>query len=284
MELQPGLYDVVLQYPDADGVYEVFSEPGQVVNSTWKDVPGFWYGYMDDSVFKTNLMAMFYDTAHFHGRIEEKTLSVADQWTDVSSLGTSQNGTVVLRGTTNLAEGNSITAVWDADRNLYGDALAAHTFGTVANGGIQGAPRIFRVEMMVNLTNERVGDHHITLTTPDGHRTTVEFYVSEAFAPFETPAITVHYLNNSPFIPVPTPVIITKEVPVTVIQTVTVPVTPPYEVVLQAQTEAAVAQRKVMEGNILGWVYDVTVLAIGGYIMYRGGRYLSGVVRRVKEK
>jgi hypothetical protein len=280
----PGTYSMLLQYPDANGVYEVFPDDGMTVNSVWKGVDGFWYAPLEASVLKSRLMAMFTDTAHFHGRVVEKKIIVEDSRVDVSSLDETGTGFAVVKGITNLAAGDIITLVWDADRNVVADDRARYTSTTKAVGDDPGAFRVFQAILNISLWTQAAGYHHITISTPDGHETTVEFYVQEAFAPFETPAVTIRYINNSPFIPTPAPVIVEKPVTVTVVQTVTVPVTPAYEVVLQAQNEAAQTQRKAFEGSILSWVFGSVFVIVGGFITYRGGRYLKDVVRRARKE
>jgi hypothetical protein len=274
----PGTYSMILQYPDAIGVYEVFPEGERYVESAWKGVEGFWYAPMDTGTMKTRLLGMFADTAHFHGTVVEKKVVMGDQHVDITALSQTGRGNAILEGITNLAAGDTITLVWDADRNVEASDLARNTFTTKARGEDPGAYRVWQAGLDVNLSSQAAGYHHVTARTPDGHTTTVEFYVREAFTPAEAPAGTIRYIDNSPFIPVPTPVVIEKEIPVTVIQTVTIPVTPAYETVLEAQQEAARTQRQILEMNIL----EGTLAAVLLYLMYRGTRYLMGVVRRAR--
>lgn len=284
VSLAAGTYALLLQYPDANGIYEVFNDGGKVVNSTWKDVPGFWYEPLEASVLKDKLMAMFGDPAHFHGKVVEKKIIVKEQGVDVSSLGETVSGSVVVKGITDLARNDTITAVWDADRNVIETDRAHNTFTARATGDDPGAYRVWQAVLPVNLQGQALGNHHVTLFTPDGHESTVEFYVSDAFAPFPTPETHIKYVNLSPFIEAPTPVIVEKEVPVTVVQTVMVQVTPAYETVLAAQNEAAATQRRALEGSILSWVFGGAFLVLGGFVVYRGRRYLKDVARRAREK
>jgi hypothetical protein len=60
--------------------------------------------------------------------------------------------------------------------------------------------------------------------------------------------------------------------------TVPVPVAPSYEVVLQAQEEAARSQRQVLETNILLGILSMVLIYAG----YRTGRYLVTVVKRAR--
>jgi hypothetical protein len=278
LDVPPGFYNMVIQAPDANGVYEVFPAEGQRVDSLWKGVEGFWYAPLAPQMIKARLMEMFRDSAHFHGKIIEKTILVEEQSIAVTSVETASYGAAVVRGTTNLAEGDVMKVAWDADRYVLAEDLKKYTTTTTAQGDDAGAYRVFMAVVAVNLNTQPVGDHHITLTTPDGHQTTVGFYVGESFAPFPTPQVTVHYLDNSPFLPTPTPLIIEKVVPVTVIQTIIVPVTPPYNTVLQAEKQAAEEQQAIMVRNILFWGGAGCLLIC----LAMSGRYLVTVVKRAR--
>jgi hypothetical protein len=280
--LAPGDYSLVLQYPDANGVFEVFPAGDDMVDSAWKGVEGFWYAPLDPDSFQVNLMEMFQDAAHFHGSLVMKRALVQAQRADVDTIGQAENGTPLVRGTTNLRAGDTLTVIWDADRYVEPRDRAKFTVTVKAQGDDPGAYRVFRAALPVNLSTQPIGNHQIAVVTPDGSTTSVEFYVREAFVPFVPPIEVVHYINNSPFIPTPTPLIIEKEVPITVIQTVTIPVTPAYETVLQAQQEAADnAMARVVGGFVQIIIDFVLVLAIVT-VGFFGWRYLKDVARRAR--
>ena len=278
--LTAGQYTMILQHPDGNGVFEVYSENG-VLNSTWKDVPAV-EAPMNAGVLYNRLTGMFSDASHFHGSIEEKKIVIQDQRIDVTNLEQIPGGLIVVSGITNLASGDNIAVIFDENRSFLPEDRAKVTFNGTATGPVLGAYRLWQVVLDVNLQGQPPGNHYISLYTPDGTETTVPFYLQEAFLPFETPAISIKYVNNSPFLPTPTPVIIEKTIPVTVLQTVIVHDTPPYSVVLQAQNESAAAQRRVFENNLLSagiWSVVLVALAIMGY---KGTKYAVSVVRRAK--
>jgi hypothetical protein len=284
VSLAAGGYSMLIQYPDANGVFEVYNAGSSTIESVWKGVDGFWYGPLGAEPLEDRLWVMFMDTAHFHGNITEKQVIVQEQRTDVTSVDQIRNNSIGVSGFTNLARGENVTAIFDENRSVTSlDRRKATGYGT-AVGEVQGAYRLWQATINVDLQKQAAGNHFISVYTPDGSKTVVPFYLSAAFEPFETPTPSVRYIDNSPFIPTPTPVIIERNIPVTVIQTVTVPVTPAYETVLAAQTEAAVAQRKAFEGTILSWVFGSVFLVLGGFITYKGGRYLKDVARRAREK
>ena len=278
VSLAAGDYDMLIQYPDANGVYEIYHDGDNIINSTEKDVPGFWYAPMSAPVLKAKLMSMFNDTAHFHGRVMERQVIIQEQRIDATNLDETPEGSIVLSGITNLAKGDIITAIFDEDKNVIASDLAKATFYGNVTGDDIGAYRLWQATLQVNLQTQAIGNHFISLYTLDGTKTMVPFYLAEAFKPFNPPEAHLKYVDNNPFIPTPTPEIVMKEVQVIVTQTITVPVTPPYETVLQAQQEAAQTQRHVLETNLIT-VGMLIVLAIIGFM---GVRYMVSVVKRAR--
>jgi len=232
MNLYAGTYALLAQYPDANGVYEIYSQ-GDYLNSTWKDVPAVEVRGYAPSVVKDKLMSLLVDDEHFHGRVEEKKVIVQEPHIDITGLDETDSGSVVATGTTNLAKGDIVTVVFDDDRVFLAGDRVKMTFTTNATGDHPGAYRIWQATLRVNLQKLSVGDHFIAAYPPQGEKTTVPFYLSQVFKPFEPPKATLTYLNNSPFFPTPTPVIIqttvTQYVDKIVEKTVIVNITPDYD-------------------------------------------------------
>ena len=281
VDLFPGTYNLVLQYPDSNGGYEVFRD-GYSLNSTWKDVPAVDILGLIPSLVQERFMVLVNDTAHFHGRIEQKKAIIEDQRIDVVGLDETDQGSVIISGQTNLAKGDSISVVFDDDRVFLESDRRRNTFYTNATGNDPGAYRIWQTTLKVNLQTLPSGNHFIAAYPPGGEKTTVSFYLGEIFRPFQPPEAHIKYINNSPFIEPPAPVIITKEVQVTVVQTILVQVTPAYSVVLQAQNETAETQRKIAEGNMIGWGIWGVMLCVLSVVGYKGGKYMIGVVKRAR--
>jgi hypothetical protein len=281
VSLFPGTYTLMLQYPDANGGYEVFGD-GDYLNSTWKDVPAVNILGLIPSLVQERFIGLVNDTAHFHGRIEQKKVIIEDQHIDVIGLDETNQGSVIISGQTNLVKGDIVKIVFDDDRVFLESDRRHNTFYANITGDDPGAYRIWQATLNVNLQTLPIGNHFIAVYPPNGEKTTVSFYLGEIFKPFQPPEAHIKYINNSPFIAPPPPVIITKEVPVTVVQTVVVHVTPAYSVVLQAQNETAETQRKIAEGNLIGmglWGMMLCVLSVAGY---KGGKYMIGVVKRAR--
>jgi hypothetical protein len=280
LALEAGSYSLIIQYPDANEVYEVFRD-GEYIDSIWKGVDAVWIKPLGYQPLLEKLDAMFGDSAHFHGRIVKKSLIVQEPAVDITAISQNEDG-VSVSGTTNLARGEEIKVIFDEEKNVVATDLRKATFYANVTGDDPGALRVWKAKLLVNLQTEPIGTHFITAYPVGGEKVVVPFYVTERFEPFDVPAKTFKFIDNNPFIPTPTPERV--EVPVTVIQTqiVTVEVTPAYEVVLAAQTEAAASQRKALEGNLIMAGLLIGLIGVGGYGGYRGIRYLAWVVRRAR--
>jgi hypothetical protein len=233
-------------------------------------------------VLMVKLREMFNDTDHFHGRLVEKKMIVGEQVVDITTIEQTNDG-VFVSGMTNLKKGDPIEIIFDEKENvLYSDRNRS-TFTAYAEGDDPGAMRTWRGTMNINLQDKTVGTHFLTAHPPQGEPVTVSFYVAESFAPFQVPEDTIRYINRSPFIPTPTPLIVEKEVQVTVMRTIVVEVTPAYDVVLLAQNESAEVQREIMQRYVWNLEMWSIGLLLAGIMTFEGGRYLVSVVRRARK-
>lgn len=275
IHLRAGKYSLIIQYPDGNNLYEIFTDTGttSIINSTWKDVPSFWYAPMVASVLKDKLMSMFHDTAHFHGRIVEKKVIVEDQRIDVTTLDETDTGSIILAGITNLAKGDIVKAVFDKDRNFVMEDLAKMTFYGNVTGDDVGAYRKWQVILRVNLQTQPTGNHYITLYSPDGTEATIPFYLAEAWTPALAPQGHFKYVNLSPFIPIPTPIVITEQVTQYVDRAVTttvyINITPDYDKLNSMQWEN-------LKGATLLYLAVIGAFAGFGYLGFTGYRIMRG--------
>jgi hypothetical protein len=280
VEIMPGEYTIFFQYPDGNDVFELFPT-GEYIDSIWKGVDPLWVKPLSPSVLMAKIRILFNDTDHFHGRIVEKKMIVGEQSVDIATIDQTEEG-VFVSGITNLPVGEPIRIVMDVEKNVIRQDRNRSTFTAYAEGDDIGAVRVWRGTMNINFQKEPVGVHFLTAYPPYGEPVTVPFYISEKFEPFDVPLKTFRFINNSPFIPTPTPEIVMKEVPVTVVKTITIEVTPAYAVVKQAQDEAAAASRKALESKITFWSVAGIALLVIGYLGYRGTRYGISVVKRAR--
>jgi hypothetical protein len=143
---------------------------------------------------------------------------------------------VVLAGYTNANAGTNMTVQMDPKKNGGVERPGSVIHMTAVDNGGGGAYRIWNVSFIADYDILFAGPHDITVTSDTGGSGTIQLYVrSESPANANPPSI-IHYIDNSPFIPTPTPItIIERPTPITVYQTVTVPVTPSDEQVNKQQ-------------------------------------------------
>jgi hypothetical protein len=282
MGLLPGNYLLLAQYPDGAGTFEIFYDEG-FLNSTWKEVAGVNVKGFPPALILDRLTTLTGDPAHFHGRMEKKTIRLEDPHADILSLEVSETGKPIIRGLTNLPEGATLTVVFDDDHVITQEDRWRNTGNTTAIGPILGALRYWQAMIPVDIQTLAIGNHMVSAYPPRGTKTSVEFYVSSAFEPFPTPVQVIRYIEGSPFLPTPTPVVVEREVPVTVIQTVYVNVTPPYEAVLKAQTEAQAAAMDQFRGTVITAIEWLGAGLVALYLGRHGARYLRGAMKRARE-
>jgi hypothetical protein len=92
---------------------------------------------------------------------------------------------------------------------------------TVENGSI-GDYRIFHGYIPLYYENMAPGFHTLTAVLPDGSDTEVQFYIREEPKQHYQQPIYYKFIDRNPFIPIPTPITVEKEVIKEVIKTVTV--------------------------------------------------------------
>jgi len=279
--LLPGPYHLLAQYPDPSGTYEVFSD-GEALNSTWKSVAAVWIKAFPPALIEDRLNGLLGDPAHFHGKVERKTLQVEEPHVEITAVGETEKREVMVSGLTNLPEGARFPVVFNDDQVVLKEDRLRNTVIVTAIGPDPGAPRVWNGTLTPDLQALHVGNHQVSAYPPGGAKSSVEVYISETFEPFTTPAPVTRYLAGDPFLPTPTPIVVEREVPVTVIQTVVVNVTPPHEEVVRAQLEAEEIAMDELKGEILFYGAVLLALVVLGYFMFRVGKYLRGAIQRAR--
>lgn len=169
-----------------------------------------------------------------------------------------KNRTVLdVRGYTNAANGTEITVSLD-ERNTYYKLMPERTAKTTAIRTSPGNLSYYRAyvpidwdELAADATN-----HTLTARTAIGGVVQKDFKVSVMPADSFKPNASIKYIEDrNPFVPTPTPEVVTVVKTQVVVQTITVPVTPSHEVV-----EAA--QRKATEEVALNYVYIIGSLIV----------------------
>jgi len=176
-----------------------------------------------------------------------------------------KNGTSVLdvRGYTNVAPGTMISLTLDQNKHSYIGEAAGDNPGNL---------RYYQIYVPITLNELPNGVHTISAMSATGGEAYSDFVVSELPADSYVPNATLKYIvDRNPWIPTPTPEIITKIEVVSVPgPVVTVTVTPAIEVV---HTQ----QEKVMNEKIWFWVPRVIISIIGIVVLiYLLSVYLRG--------
>jgi hypothetical protein len=185
------------------------------------------------------------------------------------------NGSTVLdiRGYTNAIPGTNITLTLDEDKQTP-RTLPIYTFHGYAEGNFDGNMRYYQIYVPIRPMDMTNGMHTLKATTGIGGEMLADFPISEFPADSYVPNASVKYIGDrNPWIPTPTPEVITvvKEIPgptVTIIVTVT-----PEETVVRAQ------QEKVIDEKISFWFPRIITTIIGLIVLV----YLISVHLRRKE-
>lgn len=169
-----------------------------------------------------------------------------------------------VRGYTNVLPGSLISVTLDEATTNPREVLKA-TYNTAAQGTFLGDSRYFRVYVPLYWDSLSVGMHTITARTPLGGVVYADFPVTIMPADSFQPNISVKWVGDEnpwkPNLTTPTPIIKV----VTVVQTVTIPVTPSNDQV-KAQQEIVIQEKN--DGIIRAVVTGVVVI-IAGFVGVR---------------
>jgi hypothetical protein len=190
-----------------------------------------------------------------------------------------------VRGYTNHIPDTVIKVCVDPVFNVSGVNSWKDAFVTKPEG-MDGDVRAWRITVPVDKYNMAAGRHFIGATVESsGVITTADFYIYDNPENSYVPNKTIRYISgrygDQEIIPTPTPIVITNTVRVTVIQTVTVPVTPPDEQVYAQQK--IVNDEKWKEAE---WKYGtyLVIFVIFVLFVWKGVPYIKSVYGRAKLK
>jgi hypothetical protein len=149
---------------------------------------------------------------------EIKTLVVEEQNAQIISIDEIVRGDKVREATINRVTGYTSIAVEDSLRIVLDyDSQNARTINdftwvTEAQGdGDPGHLRQFVLNVPLFYNEMAVGEHFLSVITPDGTINTVPFHILDIPEGQIAPQARLKYINSSPFIPTPTPEIIIQE-------------------------------------------------------------------------
>jgi hypothetical protein len=183
------------------------------------------------------------------------------------------NGRTVLdvRGYTNVANGTPITVT--LDENNFVDYKASTTAVRTSPGNLS----YYRAYVPLDYENLAANamNHTLIARTDVGGSIQKDFKISVMPADSFRPNATLKYIEDrNPFVPTPTPEVITVIKTQVVIQTITVPVTPTNETVYAQQ-------RKAQEDVTYNWLSLAAIALVALVVLIGGGLYAMRVWRRL---
>lgn len=205
-------------------------------------------------------------------------LAVQEPYVSIERFDTAWiNGAEVLdvRGYTNVANDTPISVTLDPQRQTVRSFKENTFIGYVQDEG-NGNMRDYRVLVPIDPNNMANGMHTLEANTTLGGEVYHDFPIEEMPADSYAPNATVRYVGDrNPWVPTPTPVIEVHNVTgpmVTVIQTVTIPITPD-----QAQLDQTA--RKALDDEVSFWIVVVLLVVMAGI----GGRWVFRMVQEARK-
>lgn len=175
-----------------------------------------------------------------------------------------------IRGYSNAQNDTEITLVMDPDTQTV-RTLVAHTYTTRTIKTSPGNKSMYQVYIPINKNQMPNGIHTITVTTAIGGNMHYNFPISELPPDSYVPNATLKYIGDEnpwkPNLTIPDPIVIVNTV--TVIQTITIPVTPSQESVDAAQTKALMDTADYYTRTGVSIIGIVAIVYFAGRFLYR---------------
>ena len=277
LKMESGNYKIVLQYPGNNTIYD-YGCTGKCAALT----PGLYGKPVVDTtgyspfVFYEKLKELLAGT---DDTLKEYTMELGDPYITIHQADEKEYvNTHVLdvRGYTNVANGTRINVSLD-EKNVYYKDIAKRFSFTEAIRTSPGNLSYYSVNVPINY-DELAADarnHTLTARTALGGMMQKDFKISIMPADSYRPNATLKYIEDrNPFIPTPTPEVITVVQTIVVTKTVTIPVTPSNDVVYEQQ-------RKAQVDILSGWAAQGVMVVIGIIAFLLVALYVRAVMRRL---
>ena len=226
---EPGLYNMFEIQPDKINNYEVmYDRVHQTITSPFKSIHDISVVGMQPFTVESLLQDKInqspdtnYTVAVIDLQDPDIQIMKLDQWKGIDNTTLFE-----IAGYTNANAGDTIHIFYDENRTTEWMHVK-HEWDVTAWGN-QSAYRQWNLTFSINLQNEAPIMHSFTVTNDFGAVASIPFYVYHELPQDYQDQVYLNYIGNSPFIPTPTPEIITNTVKVVV--TVPVPVNVPVPV------------------------------------------------------
>jgi hypothetical protein len=222
-KLMVGNYKIIDVYPGENFIIEErYDEPTESITSPFRDVAPVPIGSKTSAeiikLLKAQIKKSIDDTT------TELNITVEDPYVEVRRLDNLANAdgtnSVMISGYTNANIGDTITLEFDKG-HIDSKLIAANTWTTtVEDGGGINAYRTWYKTAIFNPNDFTPDQHTITITTGSGASVNAPIFIRKELAANYNPPDYIQFIDNSPFIPVPTVPPAPPPVTVTVVQTV----------------------------------------------------------------
>lgn len=275
----PGIYTIIDIYPGANIIVEeTYDKNITSISSPFRGVDTIDIGSLDPIGARELLEAQVgksIDDSYTKiiMKVEDPSIELK-QLDNIANI----NGTssMALSGYTNANVGSKVTI--ELDKGEIDPKLSrANTWQTVvvAAGGSD-SYRAWYKTVTIKPGDFVSGVHTLTLTTDSGASVNAPMFIRKELEENYKPPTYIQYVDNNPFIPTPTPIIVTQTIKVveTKIVTETIQIPVDYETLSKYNVEKAVPY--VIAGIIC--------LIVTSYAIYVASRAVMTVIRTRKEK
>lgn len=268
--LEPGPYDISFVTPGSNGIIEEHCDGSSCQTGAISTIVSPFRSQTDEQVhgydpytvsnLLDTMVARSFDDSTIKWRmlVEDPKIEVAKM--DYVTL-TNNHTMFAISGYTNDYEGSNLTIKLDVQNGITLNEL--HYATVIDNGGMR-AYRAWNASFIIDTQNMNPMYHYFTIENDIGGSAIVPMYVFRELAAHYQPKAMMQFIDNSPFIPTPTPEIRTQ------IKVVEKPV--PYEV----RVEVTPSQESVNIGMQNTAMTVAAYLLLFGVLGYLGLAYYRG--------
>jgi len=222
-KLPIGKYKIIDVYPGENFIIEeIYDKNITSISSPFRDVLPIAIG----SLTSESIMAKLKERVakSIDDKFKEITFVIEDPYIDVRRLDNLANAdgtnSVMISGYTNANVGDIITIEFDKG-NIDSKLIRDNTWTTeVVDGGGRNTYRTWYKTVIFDANDFVAGIHTLTLTTNSGASVSAPIFIRKELAENYNPPDYIQFIDNSPFIPVPTVPPAPPPITVTVVQTV----------------------------------------------------------------
>lgn len=268
--LEPGSYDISFVTPGSNGIIEencdgISCQEGKISAiispfRSQKDEQVRGYDPYTVSILLDTMVARSFDDSTIKWRmlVEEPKIEVAKM--DYVTL-TNNHTMFAISGYTNDYEGSNLTIKLDVQNGITLNKLQYAT--VIDNGGMK-AYRAWNSSFIIDTQNMNPGQHYFTIENDIGGTAIVPIYVFRELAAHYKEKTMMQFIDNSPFIPTPTPEVI--------VQTNVVEKPVPYEVRVEVTPSQESVNIGIQNAVMTVGLYLLLFAALGylGLAYYRG--------------